>query len=242
MDAKFELIEEEQDFMSLISTVPKSVEGDNMQVYDAPFQTGTNQFNCKKSKFVLTQKENAGRSSHKSKVIEEDSPHIKLVANSKITAEKENIESNESQNYSVLVDSLLNLSRKTCISLPCRKDVVNKKILRAFKKRICNQFLLKEKRPCRALNSIKVLKDNLLKEATRIGLISSEETNDEELSELVCWMSMTKITKVTKSIFDYENKSISILDDILSKYSHVKLRTLSKNTKIAKIFAYFIKN
>eukprot|EP00343_Euplotes_focardii_P003023 CAMPEP_0205805592 /NCGR_PEP_ID=MMETSP0205-20121125/8867_1 /ASSEMBLY_ACC=CAM_ASM_000278 /TAXON_ID=36767 /ORGANISM="Euplotes focardii, Strain TN1" /LENGTH=298 /DNA_ID=CAMNT_0053077067 /DNA_START=6 /DNA_END=902 /DNA_ORIENTATION=- len=240
---EFMLEERESDFISLISEFPKSVEDREKKLFQAPILEGTGHFKYElKSNIRFTVNENIKKISKDSEEVKKTVCHEEADADIKNSIEREDLIAKKSKNYSILVDSLLIRSHKTCKSLTYRKDVVNKKILRAFKKRICSQFLLKEKRPCRALNSIKVLKDNLLKEATRIGLISSKDKKDKELSELVCWMSMTKITKITKSIFDYQNQSISTLDDILSKYSHVKLRSLSKNKKIAKIFAYFVKN
>ena len=45
---------------------------------------------------------------------------------------------------------------------------------------------------------------------------------------------------MTKSIFDYENEAICLLDDILTKYSHCKLDILCKNKQMARIFGHFI--
>jgi len=54
---------------------------------------------------------------------------------------------------------------------------------------------------------------------------------------------MGKITKMTKSIFDYDNNpSISVFDDILTNYSHFKLNKWLGIDNIRRMFEYFIQN
>jgi len=58
---------------------------------------------------------------------------------------------------------------------PERKDVVYKKILRAFKKYISGLFKANVKKPCRVKDSIPEMKKSLVKEAVDLGIILPEE-------------------------------------------------------------------
>jgi len=51
---------------------------------------------------------------------------------------------------------------------------------------------------------------------------------------------MSKNTSKTKDLFDYENKSISLLGEALTKYSHGKLESLYKNSNIKLLFEFFV--
>jgi len=127
--------------------------------------------------------------------------------------------------YSMLVKRLMNRSDKYGTSIKHRKDVVNKKILRSFRKFISACFKVKNKKPSKITKPFDTLKQELVVDAQKIGLytpVNSKE-NSEEFEEFICWLAMNKMTQLAKSKFDYNNEAIMLLSDILEKYSHSKL-------------------
>ena len=129
--------------------------------------------------------------------------------------------------YSSLVNDILNRSDQyTGDDLSYRKDVQNKKILRAFRKYTANLFK-SCKRPSRSKKPFKKVKEDLVKEAIQIGIIQWDNWVEsfDDFKEFVWWMAMAKVTNKTKRLFNYKNKSIRDLSDILESYSHEKLES-----------------
>lgn len=85
-------------------------------------------------------------------------------------------------------------------------------------------------------------KDTLIGEARTINLLPNDESINGDLKELICWMAMSKNTAKAKSLFDTSNKSIAILEEVLTKYSHKKLEQIYEDKNISMIFEYFINN
>mmetsp|Transcript_17359 Transcript_17359/g.19446 ORF Transcript_17359/g.19446 Transcript_17359/m.19446 type:complete len:119 (-) Transcript_17359:38-394(-) len=86
------------------------------------------------------------------------------------------------------------------------------------------------------------MKNELVDEGIEIGILNDQDRNNISLTELICWMSMGKITKVTKSIFDYNNKSIARLDNILTHYTHFKMKEISTDMNVKQGFEFFMRN
>ncbi|CAI2385647.1 unnamed protein product [Moneuplotes crassus] len=146
--------------------------------------------------------------------------------------------------HCVPINILLNTSSLNGTQLKYRKDVINKKIFRAFKKFIARCFYSTDCKPSKLKVPFGDFKQTLLEDAERIGLYHPEDAseNTEEFRELVCWLAMNKYTKITKSLFNYNNDSIRILSTILVKYSHSSLENLIKNKKIGRAFKFFTEN
>mmetsp|Transcript_6047 Transcript_6047/g.5206 ORF Transcript_6047/g.5206 Transcript_6047/m.5206 type:complete len:132 (-) Transcript_6047:16-411(-) len=90
-------------------------------------------------------------------------------------------------------------------------------------------------------------KPSLIQQAIKIGLINQNSnvdnnTNEEEFKEFICWMAMSKNTVKTKNLFDYNNRSIFRLGEVLAKYSHGKLESLYEDSSIKKVYEYFVLN
>mmetsp|Transcript_12737 Transcript_12737/g.14337 ORF Transcript_12737/g.14337 Transcript_12737/m.14337 type:complete len:91 (-) Transcript_12737:288-560(-) len=71
-----------------------------------------------------------------------------------------------------------------------RKDVVNKYILRSFRKSISKLFRSKFKRPSRSSQSFEFIRESIQSEAVRLGLINNiddinEDENTKEYKEFV---------------------------------------------------------
>ncbi|CAI2359527.1 unnamed protein product [Moneuplotes crassus] len=149
------------------------------------------------------------------------------------------------RNYTMMVDCLLGSSMRSSgvTELSLRKDVIHKRILRGFKKCIVKLFDSIRIRPCRLRNGDTSFKLEMIREAQRLNIINSEQGEQiGDFSEFLCWMAMSKNTKKTKSLFDVNNKSILLMDEILTKYSHSKLGGLYGDSNIRMLFHYFISN
>jgi len=142
--------------------------------------------------------------------------------------------------YFKVVEITLKNSRKVGKELAYRKDVVNKIILRLFRKSIAKLFTMRVKRPSRSNKTADEIKDKLLKKAISLGLLDSEEMHDKQYREFVWWMAMSKITKKAKPMFDYRNKTIKTFSNILHHYSHGKLSDLYEDRNIERIYKYFM--
>mmetsp|Transcript_17622 Transcript_17622/g.15539 ORF Transcript_17622/g.15539 Transcript_17622/m.15539 type:complete len:94 (+) Transcript_17622:746-1027(+) len=72
-----------------------------------------------------------------------------------------------------------------------------------------------------------MVKEDLVSEAVQIGLLNpnNSEENTEEFKEFICWMAMAKVTTRTKKLFCYKNISIKNLSEVLTSYSHNKLKS-----------------
>ena len=136
----------------------------------------------------------------------------------------DNIEEFDSYvDYSSLVDQILDRSDQYGKELSCRRDVLSKRILRAFRKYIAKLFTSNKGRS-KAGKPFEEVKNELVKEAIDLRLINSTpEGTSEELKEFICWMAIAKVTDKTRRLFNYQNKSIKDMADILSHYSHTKL-------------------
>ena len=123
-----------------------------------------------------------------------------------------------------------------------RRDVINKTILRGFKKYFVN-LLDPNKNNTWMLNKYQhISKEKLTEEAVRIGLmdLKPNEANKEEFKELICWLAYPKITKKVMAQFGSQNSAINIISDALSKYSHQKLYQILEIKSVKVLIYYFI--
>ena len=118
-----------------------------------------------------------------------------------------------------------------------RRDVINKAILRAFKKFFV--ALLNSVR-CKSYDSS--VKSKLTTKAEKLGLLRLRPDNasETEFNDLVCWLSFAKVTKAVKKIFGSDNSAINAMEDILMNYSHHKLSETLKDEQIRVLMNYFI--
>ena len=132
---------QEDDVLSFISTSPKLdlFEGKNI---DSPFFIDEKEFEIKDFLLQeLSEQEKTMNTQSSPASLEEGSKRsLTIEKDEKVPPKSEN-KSKFCKNYSILVDSILIPNKNSAKSLPFRRDVVNKKILRAFKKFICNLFV-----------------------------------------------------------------------------------------------------
>ncbi|CAI2359398.1 unnamed protein product [Moneuplotes crassus] len=148
-------------------------------------------------------------------------------------------------NYEIMVSSILDTSQINFkpAELSCRKDVINKRIIRGFKRFIVRLFDSKRIRPCRLKNRSSNFKRVMIREATKLNIITSNNNlSTNSFNEFVCWMAMSKNTQKAKMLFDYSNQSILLMQEILTKYSHSKFEEVYRDANIAKLFYYFVQN
>ena len=124
-----------------------------------------------------------------------------------------------------------------------RKDVVNKVVLRAFKKFIVSRLKTNNRRRRnKNMVSLVQLKQEIIDRAELINLIdySNPELSSPEYIDLVCWLSVAKNTKETKNLVDPSNESIAAIQVVLTQYSHSKLEKVFEDLHIKKVFEYFL--
>ena len=167
----------------------------------------------------------------------------------KINLSKNQSFSNQSTNeylhreYCEVVREVLKNSHKSEKELVYRKDVINKYILRSFRKSICKLFRGKFKRPGRSSKPFEITKGKLLKEAHQLGIINLEHDYiSDEFQEFIWWMAISKMTHKSKLLFNQNNKAIEILSDILTHYSHAKMDLVFGNRNISWLFQFYMDN
>ena len=142
------------------------------------------------------------------------------------------------------IDDILSSKRMKPNSLADRRDVVNKTILRGFKRFFSSILNKTSKRNSKqTIKPIHHIKSEVIDKAKVLDLLKLKpaESSQDEFEELIYWMSFWKFTTKIKWSFKTQFASIKILDDILTNYSHHKLRNLYLNKEIMSLFEYFIK-
>ena len=141
------------------------------------------------------------------------------------------------------LDLIFNSKKKKWSSLSNRRDVINKAILRGFKKFFVELFdtpKLKMKYSTKA--SIKASKSYVLKRAKYFGVYdfnwTQEYANDYE--SFIYWLSFPKITQKVMRLSTSKLSAINLFHDLLMNYSHQKLDIIFENKVIMSIFRYFI--
>ena len=154
------------------------------------------------------------------------------------------IEKSEKQNdFNDQLNSIFRTSKDKNKELANRKDVINKAILRGFKKFFVN-LLTQSKAylPETSKKSKIVFKQSFIEQISKLGLLDLKpnESSQEEFSEFICWMGYPKITKKVRSLFSYNNPAIILMENVLSSYSHNKLNQFMNNKSIKVLLSYFI--
>ena len=155
-----------------------------------------------------------------------------------------NIEKSEKQNaFNDQLNSIFRASKDKNKQLANRKDVINKAILRGFKKFFVN--LLTQSKTYLLETSKKsklVFKKSFTEQIENLWLMNLKpnESTQEEFCEFICWMGYPKITKKVRRLFSLNNPAIILMEDVLSSYSHHKLNQFMNNKSIKVLLSYFI--
>ncbi|CAI2377808.1 unnamed protein product [Moneuplotes crassus] len=143
---------------------------------------------------------------------------------------------NSKKNYENIVDNLVTSCKQKC---KVRRDVINKRIIRYFRKYI-RELSPEHKMLCRITKPISQLKSEMIDRAIHLGILN--EDSDESFKEYLCWMCTYKKTDKVNKIFDLSNPSIKLSSDLFLKYTHLKLDLALENKNIASMFMFFIRN
>ena len=141
------------------------------------------------------------------------------------------------------LNNIFRISKDKNKQLANRKDVINKAILRGFKKFFVNLLTQsKTSLPETSKKSKHVSEQSFTEQIEKLGLMNLKpnESSQEEFSEFICWMRYPKITKKVRSLFSFNNPAIILMEDVLSSYSHNKLNQFLNNKSIKVLLSYFI--
>ena len=141
------------------------------------------------------------------------------------------------------LDSIFLPRRNRWSILANRRDVINKVILRGFKRFFVKLLNPKDDSAC--LPSTKSIKNDEVKIITRafeLGLQNLIPINSsiDSFRELIGFLGCVKVTKQVRKMFSSDNLAINLLEDILTSYSHRKLKQILSNNDIKALFEYFI--
>ena len=133
--------------------------------------------------------------------------------------------------------------KNKCNVLANRRDVINKSILRGFKRFFVN--LLSQNKtglPDFSKKSKNISKLCLYERAKELGLLNLKPKNESslEFEDFIWWLGFVKITKKVRMMFSSDNPAINIMEDLILNYSHHKLQLTLKNESIKVLLAYFI--
>ena len=126
-----------------------------------------------------------------------------------------------------------------------RRDIINKSIMRGFKKFFVNLLAPKNDIQSNIPKRYKLAsKQNLAERAEKLGLMNLKpnEASQNDFEELICWLGYPKITKKVRNFFNSKNLEINILSDTLSNYSHQKLYQMLEKDSFKVLLSYFIYN
>ena len=148
---------------------------------------------------------------------------------------------NEPNSIENQLDIIFNSNKSKSTNLSSRRDVINKVILRGFKKFFVKLF--ESNNFDRKSSSKLKSRSKVLSKAKSLGLFNSKESQDQsrELENLVYWMSFPKVTKKVIKLFKNSYTSMSLLNDVISNYSHCKLDKILNDKIIMRLFGYFTK-
>lgn len=145
-------------------------------------------------------------------------------------------DSNSKKNYEKIVNNLVSRWKHKC---KVRGDVINKRIIRYFRKYI-RELSPEHKMLWRITKPISQLKSEMINRAIHLGILT--EDSDESFKEYLCWMCTYKKTDKVNKIFDLSNPSIKLSSDLFLKYTHMKLDLALQDKNIASMFMFFIRN
>ena len=141
------------------------------------------------------------------------------------------------------LDLIFNSKKKKWSSLSNRRDVINKTILRGFKKFFVELFDTQKLKINKSFKpSIKASESYVLERAKYYGMYdynwAQENVNDYE--SFIYWLSFPKITQKVMRLSTSKLSAINVFHDLLMSYSHQKLDMIFENKVIMSIFKYFI--
>ena len=126
-----------------------------------------------------------------------------------------------------------------------RRDIINKSIMRGFKKFFVNLLAPKHDISSHTPKRYKLAsKQSLAERAEKLGLMNLKpnEVSQNDFEELICWLGYPKITKKVRNFFNSKNLEINILSDTLSNYSHQKLYQILEKESFKVLLSYFMYN
>ena len=160
---------------------------------------------------------------------------------------RKSAEEREKYNFSNAIDDHLHLifhsKKDKWSSLSNRRDVINKAILRGFKKFFVNLFNTpNQKIKVLSKESIRIHKSSVLDKARLLGLYDLWQNQDQrdDYDNFIYWLSFPKITQKIMSLSENKSSTISLFHDLLMSYSHQKLYKMFENKVIMNLFKYFI--
>ena len=142
------------------------------------------------------------------------------------------------------LDSIFKPKKNKSNSLASRRDVINKVILRGFKRFFVTLLNSKAHKSGFSIDSKISEKTEILANAHQLGLLElkEEDVSHQQFEELISWLGFAKLTKKVMSLFSNGNLLINLMADILTKYSHQKMIQVLKNKQIKILLRYFIVN
>ena len=148
-----------------------------------------------------------------------------------------------SNNLTEDLDLIFRPRRNRWNILANRRDVLNKAILREFKRFFVK--LLNPKDGKGSSSSIKFKqnsKEEITKHASKLGLLNmnSDDSSLKSFEEFVIFLGYAKITKQVRRMFSQDNLAINLMEDILASYSHQKIKLVLQNKTIKAMFEYFV--
>ena len=99
-----------------------------------------------------------------------------------------------------------------------RRDIINKSIMRGFKKFFVNLLAPKNDIQSNIPKRYKLAsKQSLAERAEKLGLMNLKpnEASQNDFEELICWLGYPKITKKVRNFFNSKNLEINILFDVV---------------------------
>ena len=160
---------------------------------------------------------------------------------------RKSAEEREKYNFSNAIDDHLHLifhsKKDKWSSLSNRRDVINKAILRGFKKFFVNLFNTpNQKIKVLSKESVGIHKSSVLDKARLLGLYDLWQNQDQrdDYDNFIYWLSFPKITQKIMSLSENKSSTISLFHDLLMSYSHQKLYKMFENKVIMNLFKYFI--
>lgn len=128
-----------------------------------------------------------------------------------------------------------------------RRDVINKCILRAFRKYYRKTL---QKQLCKMLmkpsssEDIKITlsSKNWLNDLTALILPSNSECTSDELYEILAWICNPNSSTAQKTKISDISSNVEMLDSIFRSYSHKKLQIVFQSKAIMYMFLHFMKH
>ena len=152
---------------------------------------------------------------------------------------------NSSNNLTEDLDSIFRPRRNRWNILANRRDVINKSILRGFKRFFVKLLNIKDNDN---LSTPSKFKQNCQKEiinrARKFGILelAPDDSSYDSFEELIIFLGYAKITKQVRKMFNTNNSAIHLIEDVLTNYSHQKLNKMFKNKEIKVLLRYFIEH